>query len=112
MNAAARFASQGAVTRSVTLTLSGLRTYFSTIFLTLVVLTSALSLVYVTNYSRSLNAALQQAATESDQLRIQWGQLLLEKSTWVVQARVQRVAEDKLGMVIPDSKSIMILSSK
>ena len=28
--------------------------------------------------------------------------LLLEKSTWMMQARVEQIAEDKLGMIIPE----------
>lgn len=112
MNAAARFASQGVVSRGWAISIFWARTQFTTMFLLLAVLTSALSLVYITNLSRSLNASYQQALAEHDQIHVQWGQLLLEKSTWVVQARVQQIAEDKLGMVIPDSKSILIISSR
>jgi cell division protein FtsL len=110
MNAAARFASQNTLSRGWILSLLWLRVNFSTLILSVLVLSSALSLVYITNAARSLNASYQEALSESDHLRIQWNQLLLEKSTWVVQARVQEIAENKLGMMIPDRKSIMILN--
>ena len=112
MNAAARFASQGIVSRGLAISLFWARNQFVTMFLLLAVLTSALSMVYITNLSRSLNASYQQALAERDQIHVQWGQLLLEKGAWVVQARVQQIAEEKLGMVMPNGKSILIVSSQ
>ncbi len=42
-------------------------------------------------------------------LHVQRGQLLLERSTWMMQARIQPIAENKLGMIIPDHKSVVIV---
>jgi len=83
----------------------------SSILLIVAVLTSALSIVYVTNSTRTLNAELQQNYYERDQIHNQWGKLLLERSTWMMQARVEQIAEDKLGMLMPDSKSIVVINS-
>lgn len=112
MNAAARFANQGALSRGLAVSLFWTKDQFSTIFLTLMVLTSALSLVYVTNSSRSLNASLQQTLADREQLHVQWGQLLLEKGTWMTQGRVQRVAERDLNMVLPDGKSVVVVRTQ
>ena len=31
----------------------------------------------------------------------EWGQLLLEQATWGTELRVEQLANDKLGMVVP-----------
>ena len=111
MNAAARLFNQGALSRGWAVSFLLERAQFSTLVLVLAVLTSALSMVYVTNMTRSMNGALQQTLTERDHMHVQWGQLLLEKSTWMMQARVQQVAEDKLGMVFPNHKSVVIVAN-
>lgn len=110
MNAAARLLGQGSLSRSWVVSVILSRAQFSMMVLVSALLISALSVVYVTNTSRSLNANIQQTLAERNQLHIQWGQLLLEKSTWVTPARVQHVAEDQIGMVVPDSKSVVIVS--
>ena len=112
MNAAAKLSNQGVMSRGVTLTVLLSRTQVLMMVLILTLLTSALSVVYVTNATRSLSASYQQKLAERDRLHVEYGQLLLEKSTWMVQSRVQQIAEKKFGMVIPDSKSILIISSK
>lgn len=110
MNAAARFLSQSTVSRTWVISVLLSKAQFTLCILSVAVLMSALSIVYVTNASRSLNANYQQSLTERDHLHVQWGQLLLEKSTWIMQARVQKVAEDKLDMIVPDNKSVVIVN--
>lgn len=109
MNSAARFLNQSAVSKTWVVSVLISKMQFSLYILLTGVLVSALSIVYVTNNTRSLNASVQQALTERDHLHVQWGQLLLEKSTWIMQARIQQVASDKLGMMIPNSKSVVIV---
>lgn len=110
MNAAGRFLSQSTVSRTWVFSILLSRAQFSLFTLIVAVLMSALSLVYVTNSTRSLNAGLQQTLAERDHLHIQWGQLLLEKSTWTMQARIQQVASGKLGMQVPDNKTVVIIN--
>ncbi len=110
MNAAARLLNQGALSRGWVASVFLTRAQFTLLALILGVLLSALSIVYVTNTSRSFNASLQQILAERDHLHIQWDQLLLEKSTWTVQARIQDVAESRLDMVIPDNKSVVVVN--
>lgn len=111
MNAAARTLNQGVLSRGWAISFFLAKAQLSTMILVLAVLSSALSIIYVTNITRTLNSNIQQNLTMHDTFHVQWGQLLLEKSTWMVQARVQQVAEEKLKMVIPDSKSVMIVNA-
>lgn len=110
MNAAARFLNQGSLSRNWVISVILARAEYSVFLLIAAVLVSALSIVYVTNTSRSLNAAIQQTFVERDHLHVQWGQLLLEKGTWITSARVQQIAENQLGMVMPEGKSMVIVN--
>lgn len=110
MNTAIRLFNQGVVSRSWVMSVYLSRTHGMIVMLILALLTSALSIIYITNASRSLNAAVQQTLAERGQLHIQWGQLLLERSSWITQARVQRIAEHDLRMVVPDRKSVVIIN--
>lgn len=110
MNAAGRFLSQSTVSRTWVFSILLSRAQFGMFVLIGAVLMSALSLIYVTNSTRSLNATIQQTLAERDHLHIQWGQLLLEKSTWMMQARIQQVASEKLGMLVPTNKTVVIIN--
>ena len=79
------------------------------IALLLAVLVSALAVVYVTNLHRLALSELQMAEQQSNQLQLQWGQLLLEQASLATPARVERLAAEKLRMVLPTSKQTVIL---
>ena len=110
MNSAARLLNQGSLSRGWVFSLILGR--FPVLLTALVggVLLSALSLIYVTNEVRSLNAALQQSVIDRNHLTVEWGQLLLEKSTWLMQARVQQIAEQQLDMVVPNNASVVTIN--
>jgi len=110
MNTAARLVSQGALSRSWVISVLLKRSQLPLLAMVISVLLSALSVIYITNTTRSLNATIQQTLAERERLHVQWGQLLLEKSTWIMQARIQNLAEGKLGMLIPDSKSVVVVN--
>lgn len=112
MNAAARLLNQGVLSRGWVVSVFLTRFDVSLFVLVFAVLISALSLIYVTNSARSLNASIEQSYAEHDQLHIQRGQLLLERSTLTMQARVQDIAEEHLNMVIPEGKAIVIVDSR
>lgn len=109
MNAAARLVNQNVISRTYVTSILLNRSQCLLMALIIAVLTSSLCIIYATNTSRNLNAAIQQTLAEREQLHIQWGQLLLEKSTQVMQARVQTIAEHTLGMVTPDLKSVVMI---
>jgi len=109
MNAAARLVHQHALTRHFFLTPLLSRRQIAIVILALTVLLSAMSIIYVTHVTRILHAAYQHNRMEQDHLQVQRGQLLLERSTWMMQARIQQIAENQLGMVVPDHKSVVII---
>lgn len=110
MNAAARLLNQGELSRGWVVTILLSRFHFAFCFLVMLTLMSALSLVYVTNSARTLNAHVQQSLDEKDRLLLQWNQLLLEKSSMLMQSRIENVAEERLSMVFPDSKVVVMVN--
>jgi len=76
------------------------------------VLVSAIAVVYVTNLHRLTFTKLQEVELQTHRLQLQWGQLLLEQSSIATPARVQQLAEEKLHMVLPTTKDIIILRAQ
>ncbi|OGT41945.1 MAG: cell division protein FtsL [Gammaproteobacteria bacterium RIFCSPHIGHO2_12_FULL_37_34] len=109
MNAAARLVHQRTLTRYLVWTHLLNRKQIILFCLVFAVLFSALGMIYVTHTTRVLHAMYQHGVAEQTQLQIQQGQLLLERSTWMVQDKIQQAAEQQLGMVIPDHQSVVIV---
>ena len=80
------------------------------IFLTLAVLSSALSVIYIKTVQRNLYSQLQASQQASDNLKTEWSQLLLEENTWVAPVRIQTLAQQQLGMRIPEMKNTVLLT--
>ena len=112
MNAAARLVHQNVLSRHLVLAHLLSRRQIFLLGIMLAILISALCTIYVTHSSRILHASFQHQLTEMDHLHLQRGQLLLERSTWMMQSRIQQIAENKLGMIVPDHKSIVVISSE
>jgi len=109
MNAAARVLAQGSIFRGEYRRITLTAELVLAIALSIAVLISAMAVVYVKNHERSLFSELQTEQQSAAQLQVEWGQLLLEQSTLVTPARVQAIAEQRLGMVVPGSKEVVIL---
>lgn len=77
--------------------------------LLLLVLASALSVVYMTNLYRMTLSQLESSEQQAHQLQLQWGQLLLEQASLATPSRVQQLAEDKLHMALPMDKQTVVL---
>jgi len=75
-----------------------------------VVLVSALGVVYIKHQSRKLFVELQSLQKNRDELNIEWGKLLLELSTLATPTRVEHIAREKLGMKAPPPEKIIILT--
>ena len=75
----------------------------------LLCLFSAIGVVYVRDSNRRMFTQLQLLQKNRDKLYVEWGQLLLEESTWATQARVQRIAMRKLNMQVPPPASIIMV---
>lgn len=109
MNAAARLVHQNAVARHLVLVHLLTRRQLTLLFLAAAVVFSALAVIYVTHSTRVLYATYQHNVSEKNHMYVERGQLLLERGTWMMQARIQKVAESQLGMVMPDHKSVVIV---
>lgn len=109
MNAAARTLAQGSLFRGDYHRLAITREWLLITILAVVVLCSAMAVVYVKNTERSVFSDLQSARRDASHLQVEWGQLLLERSTLATPARVQKIAQSKLGMSLPNPKNVEII---
>lgn len=111
MNATARLTNEQVLPRSLSLAFAYqlTRTQLLVILLTLCVLFSAFSMIYVTHVDVLLNGTYQHDLTEAESLRLTQSQLLLERGTDMMPAHIEAVAEKKLGMIIPDDQSTVIV---
>lgn len=109
MNAAARALAQGNVFKGEYRQMPITRELIGLIFLIVLVLSSALAVVYLKNSERNYFSDLQAQRNEASRLEVEWGQLLLEQSTWATPSRVQAIAQEKLGMILPDQHKVRII---
>jgi len=82
------------------------------LFMSFLVLCSALAVVYVRNEHRVTFSQYEQFKQQTNQLQLQWGQLLLEQASLATPARVQAMAEEKLHMLLPSDKQIFVLEAQ
>lgn len=73
------------------------------------VIASALAVVRASHDCRALFAELGQLEKHSDQLQVEWGQLLLEQATLASFGSVEQVARDSLNMRAPASDDIVVV---
>jgi cell division protein FtsL len=79
------------------------------VLLAVLVLASAVSVVYARHDARQLFIELQQLTAERDTLNIDWGRLQIEHSTWASPGRVEQIARERLGMREPDPARVVIV---
>ena len=73
-------------------------------------LASAIAVVRARHEARALFVQLEQLSAERDRLNIEWGQLQLEQSAWSNHGFVERVANDKLRLVLPQPAEVRIVT--
>jgi len=86
------------------------RLAFILIALAAVNVCSAVAVVYSKHLSRQHYADISQSQQVIDELDVQWSQLQIEESTFSEHGLVDRTARDRLGMVTPDYKGIVMIS--
>lgn len=86
-----------------------LKQLLAALLLLIMVVSSALGVVYSSYKSRQLFAELEQINRESIRLEEDWGRLLLEQSTWASHSRIEQIATSKLNMVVPNASSIIVV---
>ena len=75
----------------------------------LAVLGSAAGVIYSRHQARDLFVRLEKLNAERDALDIEWGRLQLEQSAWSSNAFVERVANTKLQMKLPQPRDVRIV---
>ena len=79
------------------------------IFLLLLLLGSALGVIYSKYQTRLLFVEMQRLEKDLDDYEVEWGQLQLELTTLAEHNRVERLARSKLGMRMPLREQIIYL---
>jgi len=69
--------------------------------LILLILLSTFAIIYSTHACRAMYARLQELESSQWYLQEDYGRLLLEHSTWASHYRVEKVAQEELGMQAP-----------
>jgi len=80
-----------------------------TSMLLLLVLLSAIGVVYSSHLSRQLFTEQAILLERNDHIQLEWAQLLLEQSAWSSPNRIEGVASEKLGMEIPKAEHIQLI---
>lgn len=78
-------------------------------FLWVSVVVTAIAVVYVTFDVRRHTSQLANLNNHSQNLHIETGQLLLEKSTLASYARVEKIATTQLDMRVPNGHEIVVV---
>ncbi len=77
--------------------------------LLVLVLASAMAVVYVRHLSRVELDELQRLQRQRDDINIEWGRLQLEQSTFATHSKIEQVARERLGMVVPAPEAIRMV---
>jgi cell division protein FtsL len=75
----------------------------------LAVLGSAIQVIYARHKARDLFVHLEKLNADRDSLEMEWGRLQLEQSYWSSHAFVERVANAKLQMSLPQTRDVRIV---
>ena len=78
-------------------------------FLFSMLLGSAILLIYSKHQSRKLFVELQQLNYQVDALNTEWSQLQLEQSAWSGHGRIERIARNRLSMVMPKAGDVVFV---
>ena len=81
------------------------------VLLTLLVL-SSWSVVTSQYVARKLYSDLQKEQKSQHDLDVEYGQLMLEQSTWGAHALIEKAAGTRLGMHTPDPRQVQVVTPK
>jgi cell division protein FtsL len=73
------------------------------------VVASALGVVASTHDVRKKVDRLEMLRREAAQLQVEWGQYLLEQSTWAAYSRVEAIATQRLNMIPATTEQIVMV---
>ncbi|MGK2913060.1 MAG: cell division protein FtsL [Porticoccaceae bacterium] len=75
----------------------------------LAVVASAIGVAYTSHLCRQLYSEFALLQRDENRLQVEWGQYLLEQSTWGALGRIERLATDKLVMHVPTASEIVMV---
>jgi cell division protein FtsL len=112
MNSTSRVASQNHFQINLADFVWSSRLGLTNLLLIFAVLITAFMVIYMKDLNRRLFIQYQTLQATHDKLYGEWGKLLLEQSTWSTQARIQKIAKQRLGMSVPLPDEIVVLKFK
>lgn len=77
--------------------------------MTVLVLVSALGVVFAKHQNRKLYAELTALQKQRDVMDVEWGRLQLEQSTWATHGRIEKIARQRLHMRNVDYDKVVIV---
>lgn len=80
-----------------------------TIILLVVVIASAIGVVYTKHINRKYYSELQKLQLLRDQMNIEWGQWQLERSTFATSSEIERSARERLQMKQPEKNELEVI---
>lgn len=83
-----------------------------TFALWLMILISAFAIIKSSYNSRVLFIEWQDLLEKSQMYEVEWGQLLIEKSTLASYANLENMAKEELKMIFPARKQIVVVQEK
>ncbi|PTB90149.1 cell division protein FtsL [Pseudidiomarina aestuarii] len=86
-----------------------LRQQFVLVLLFLLVIVSALAVIYVSHAHRQLTIERDDLLSARDQLDIEWRHLQIEETALTEHSRVERIAEQRLDMVRPEGEQEVLV---
>jgi cell division protein FtsL len=81
----------------------------TTLLLLALLAACALSLVTAQHQARKLFAGVEREQARTKALDVEWGQLQLEARTWALPSRIEKLAQQRLGMHAPDPRQVQVL---
>lgn len=82
------------------------------LFLLLLIVLCALAVVTSQHRGRKLFQALEAEQERVRQLDVEFGQLQIEMSTWATHPRVEKIARERLRMVVPSPQAVLPVSQQ
>ncbi|MGY0217862.1 cell division protein FtsL [Endozoicomonadaceae bacterium StTr2] len=85
------------------------RTQYTVLVMGMLVIVSAVAVVYTAHVNRVLQNALQTEVGKKNRAQVEWGQLLLQHSTLTSPSRIDRLARERLGMEAPSVADTIVV---
>ncbi|HET8817646.1 MAG TPA: cell division protein FtsL [Pseudidiomarina sp.] len=93
----------------ISVLMDDLRQQFVLVLLFIMVIVSALTVIYVAHAHRQLTIERDELLSARDQLDIEWRHLQIEETSLTEHSRIERIAEQRLDMVRPEGQQEVLV---